>query len=130
MSFFVWRKDHEDLKRQLAVREAELRHIIDLMWKQGFGVQLFDTLSRTSEAEEAAQAAPTPKELTPEDELEAERAREVAELTSISRTSPSKLGPALARLMARDQARAVKAAHPDPNNRVTKAFEQARKEVS
>lgn len=132
--FFVWRKDHEDLKQLLAEREAELRHIIDLMWKQGFGVALFEK-PQTSQPENLAQAAPTPDqedELTEEEMLERERQDDLTRLASIRRTSPSRLGPALASMMSRNQARAAKAALPPERkaSKVAEVFEKAKKEVS
>lgn len=135
MSFFVWRKDHEDLKRQLAEREAELRHILNLMWKQGFGVTLFseigaNNVTNSATVSDTKPATDSEPELTEEEQLELERQRDIAELTVLKRTSPSRLGGAMTRILARNQQRAVRAAHPDPSNKVSKAFEQARKEVS
>lgn len=131
MSWFVWRKDHEDLKKLLEKREAELRHILDLIYSQQFGVQLFDTIASDMPAASTPDGIPAPAEPepAPEDEMEAENQREMQRLAVLRRTSPSRLGPAMSEMMKKRLARQVQAAHPQ-HSKVTEVFEKARKEVS
>lgn len=132
MSFFVWRRDHEDVKRQLAEVTADRDRLLGLFLK-ALGVQMPESVQTSQPGEAApAQAAPTVTELTPEEELELENQREIAVLTSVRRTNPAKLAPLMQKYMAKKISRAVAAAHPQhkPNKAVADIFEQAKKEVS
>lgn len=133
MSFFVWRRDHEDVKRQLAEVTADRDRLLGLFLK-ALGVQMPESVqtSQTGEAAQPAQVTPTVTELTPEEELEIENQREIAVLTSVRRTNPAKLAPLMQKYMAKKISRAVAAAHPQhkPNKAVADIFEQAKKEVS
>lgn len=133
MSFFVWRRDHEDVKRQLAEVTADRDRLLGLFLK-ALGVQMPESVqtSQTGEAAQPTQVAPTVIELTPEEELELENQREIAVLTSVRRTNPAKLAPLMQKYMAKKISRAVASAHPQhkPNKAVADIFEQAKKEVS
>lgn len=89
--------------------EKETRRLHDLIYLKNFGVQVFDSVPQ-------AQPEPEP-ELTPEQEAEqqdlSERDYEKARLTSLKRTRPSSLGPAIAALQQRDLVRAAHAARPE-----------------
>lgn len=128
--FFVWRQDHEDLKQQLKERDAELRRILDLMWKEGFGVTLFSKTDPTVATNTTTTKEPETSQVTPEDELERDRLTDNERLKSIARVSPSKLPTAMARVMQKRAAQLAAAVHPKRNNPAAKIFEEARKEVS
>lgn len=133
MSFFVWRRDHEDVKRQLSEVTADRDRILGLFLK-ALGVQMTEVVTPTvTNCDSALQiVTPTVTELTPEEELELENQREIAVLTSVRRTNPAKLAPLMQKFMAKKIRRAVETAHPQhkPNKAVADIFEQAKKEVS
>lgn len=100
-----------ELRSQLANRERELHRLKDLIFKQQFGVQLYDTLP--------VETMPEPEPETPKsadeqmaDSLEEADRRAKNRLASLFRTSPSKLGPAIAEEMRARMARQASAARP------------------
>lgn len=133
MSFFVWRRDHEDVKRQLSEVTADRDRILGLFLK-ALGVQMPEVVTPnvTIVTPDVTTVTPTVTELTPEEELELENQREISVLTSVRRTNPAKLAPLMQKYMAKKISRAVAAAHPQhkPNKAVADIFEQAKKEVS
>ena len=127
---FVSRSHHEEmvaeLRRQLEERTRELHRIKDLIFKQQFGVQLYDTLP--AEAQPEPEAPKTREDAIVESLEDADRQAK-NRIASLWRTSPSKVGPALAQELRNKQIRQAHAARP-MHPEVQRRFEQAKEEAS
>lgn len=129
---FVSRSHHEDvvaLKDTIIASQVhaitemsnELHRLKDLIFKNNFGVQIYDTIPEP-------QPEPEPV-LTQEEkdiqEYQQDKQYRDARLASIAATRPSVLGDAIARELKRDTEHRASAAHP-----VRQVFATARAEVT
>lgn len=107
--------------------KLRLHRVLDLIFKQKFGVQIFDTIAAEhapeTQAEEPVGAAPEGDE--DDDEFARTKRADIARLNSLKRTSPSRLGAEMSRIMARDTINRAKAANP----KAAAVFTQAREEA-
>lgn len=98
-----------DLRTRVAELEKERKRIYDAIFKHQFGIQIFDTL----QADEPTQPEPVlSKEEQEVAEAESRDSYRKAKLTSIARTNPSQLAPAIAQMMVQKTTERAKAAHP------------------
>lgn len=129
---FLSRSHHEDVvalkdtiianrDHSIAELSNELRRLKDLIFKNNFGVQIYDTIPEP-------QMEPEPV-LTEEqkaiEEYQDSKSYEKARLTSIAATRPSALGGELTRALERDTEQRARAANP-----VRQVFATARAEVT
>jgi hypothetical protein len=119
---FVTRSHHEEVVREIkdrldeSISRAEmlqraLHRVHDSGFLGQYGFQVYDSLPKTEGATQETEHEPTADEKE-QDQLEAEHGAEKRRLASLRRTSPSRLGPELARLMAKDLANRAASAHP------------------
>lgn len=97
-----------DLRTRVAELEKERKRIYDAIFKHQFGVQIFDTLK----SEESTPEPVLSKEEQEVVEAESRDSYRRAKLTSIARTNPSQLAPAIAQMMVQKTTERAKAAHP------------------
>src|SRR5260221_412778 len=102
---FVFRCDHDarvaELKADKSALEQENRRLYDLIFKQQFGVQIFDSITEILAPPVTAAAPVVVDPVTPEDEMEQENQRDIERLSVIRRTSPTRLGTEMAAVMAK-----------------------------
>ena len=107
---------------RIVTLEAEAHRMLDLIFRNNFGVQLHDTLPNVPD-----QAEPEPEqteEQRAEQEILEQHAEEIDRIKSLMRTSPSRVGPAMQQMLAIHEVRAARNAHP-----ATVVFSHARDEV-
>jgi hypothetical protein len=128
---FVSRERYDEALGRIAALEKESHRLLDLIFKNNFGVQLHDTL-----LQEQAQTEVPERELTDAEKAEqgyqSARERDISRLRSIKRTNPSRLGPELQRAKAAEIMRRAQAARPThmTTHPAVAIFEQAKKEVT
>lgn len=115
-----------DKNKRIADLEKECHRLHDLIYSTNLGIQIYDSIPIVAVAEVSEE------KLTPEQELEQEHQRETdarnLRLTSLKRTSPSRMGSAIARELMKETERRAGAAHPAHPSHVV--FAQARKEAN
>jgi hypothetical protein len=104
---FVSRETYEDALRSKQNEIDELRGTLyrleDRFYLEGFGFQLHGTIPDAPSKPVAEPATPAPEA----DPVEEEREENIRRLISLRKTSPSRLGPELARIMQADLVRGV-----------------------
>lgn len=134
MRWPVSRERYDEALSRLAALEKEHKTLLDKIFWQRMGFQLYGTLTE----EVAASVTEQEPELTDaqraEQEYEQSKESEVRRLKSIARTSPSRLAPELRRAQAADVQRRAQAARPahmtQAPNPAMAIFDQAKKEVA
>jgi len=108
----ILREEHEKLiaglRQQLEERRAQYEQLFDTMLLEKCGEQKYGSYP----PEVVAKMQPKPEEPVAENPPLTEEDEEQNLLTSLARTSPSKVGPTLARLQMRRTLKLAKAARP------------------
>lgn len=101
-----------ELLAQVAALKKERARLYDLIFKHQFGEQVFDSLPVPEVSAEPLEEPELTADQKAEEEVLDGQREERRRLTSLRRTSPSRLGRELERAMTRRSRQAAIAAHP------------------